>query len=190
MPSDGGPDHGGASELRELHGEHADAAGGAADQDGVAGPQVDRRQGGGGGAAGHRKRARHLVADAVRRMEERIGRRGGVLTTTKSATALAQRTAVDAVADGEARGAVADLVDNAGEVVSEAGRHRDAEPRRHLGPRGETPVHRIEPGGRHADADLARAGVRLRNVAQLQYLGTSERLIHDSSAHGGPPAGR
>ena len=52
------------------------------------------------------------------------------------------------------------------------------------------PVHRVQPGGRHADADLTRAGVRLRNLSQLQHLGASERLVDDSSAHGGPPAGK
>ena len=72
----GGPDHGGAGERRELHDEHADSARGAADQDGVAGPQVDRLQSGGRGEAGYGKRARHLVADAIRRMKERLGRLG------------------------------------------------------------------------------------------------------------------
>jgi hypothetical protein len=32
--------------------------------------------------------------------------------------------------------------------------------------------------------------VRLRNLSQLQYLGTSERLIDDSSAHGRASSGR
>ncbi len=43
-----------------------------------------------------------------------------------------------------------------------------------------------EPGSAHTHADLAPAGVRLRNVAQLQCPGTSEFFIHDGSAHDGP----
>ena len=41
----------------------------------------------------------------------------------------------------------------------------------------------IQAGGCDADADLARTGVRLRNLSQLQYLGTSERLVDDGAAH-------
>jgi hypothetical protein len=99
-------------------------------------------------------------------MKERIGR----LDYHKVGGSSPQRAAVDAVARGKARGAAADLVDDADEVGSEAGRHGDAELRRRLGHRGQEPVHRVQPGGRHPDADFTRAGVRLRNLAQTSGL--------------------
>jgi hypothetical protein len=74
------------------------------------------------------------------------------------------RAPVDPVAQGKADGAAADLIDNAGEVVSEAGRHREAKQRRELRLRGERPVHRIQAHRTHPDTDLARAGVRLQNL--------------------------
>jgi hypothetical protein len=70
----GRADHRGTVKLRELHGEHAHAAGGTAE-------------------VGH---------------------------------GSAQRAAVDAVAHGKARDAAAGLVDDAGEVGSEAGRRLPA----------------------------------------------------------------
>jgi len=151
-----------AGKLGELHDEHAYAASGAADQDAVTGPQVDRCQSGGRRAPGHRKRARHLVADALRRRRERLGRR---LHHHKVGDGTPQRASVDPLAHDKTRGAAADLIDNAGKVVAEAGRHGVTELLRHLGHRGDQPIHGIQTGGRDADAELARAGVRLRDLA-------------------------
>src|SRR5262249_45991100 len=95
-----------------------------------------------------------------------------------------ERAAVDAVSCVKARDASANLVNGAGEVVSEAGRQGDTEPRRYLGHRGQHPVHRVQADGSHPDADLAWAGVRLRDVSQLQYLGAPEAFVDDSAAHG------
>ena len=148
------------------------------------GPHVDRLQSRSRRKAGYGKRARHLVADALGRTKERIGSLGGRLDHDVVRDCPPKGAPIDPVTDRKTRGAVAGLVDDAGKVVSEASRHGDAEVRRRLGQRGEDPVHRIQTGGCHMHADLARAHVRFGNLSQLQYLGTSELLIDDGSAHG------
>jgi hypothetical protein len=60
------PDDPGARAPRELHGEHADTAGGAADQHGVPGVDADRVDRDVGGAPGDHQGARRDVIDAVR----------------------------------------------------------------------------------------------------------------------------
>jgi len=78
--------------------------------------------------------------------------------------------AVDAVPQREAGHAIAHLIDHPGEVAPEPGRQRNAEPLRNLGRRGKLPVNRIQGGGRHADAHLPRARLRLLHVANLENL--------------------
>jgi hypothetical protein len=53
------------------------AAGGAADQDGVAGSQADRLQSGGGGEARWWKSGCHFAAGAARRVKQRVWLRRG-----------------------------------------------------------------------------------------------------------------
>ena len=90
----------------------------------------------------------------------------------------------DAITNGKAVGAGADLVDHPGEVVSEAGRQTDPELGRHV-PAEEhnAPVHRVQAGGRNPDSDLSWFGVGLGDLPQFQDLGTSEGLIDDGTAH-------
>ena len=85
----GGADHGRPGQRRQLHREHAHAAGRPADEDGVTRPEADRGQRRRGGRAGHRQRARHHVADPSGVRKSPSAPSATTLTTTKSAAALA-----------------------------------------------------------------------------------------------------
>jgi hypothetical protein len=93
------------------------------------------------------------------------------------------RSSVHAVARGPADHAVADLVDDPGDVGAEARGEGDAEPRRCLRQRRQLPVGRVEAGGRHPDAELPRGRVRFGHLQHLQHLGTAELLEHHCSGH-------
>lgn len=111
--------------------------------------------------------------------EERVGR----LEDHEVGDGRPERATVDAIADSGVADPGPHFVDDAGEVVPEAGRQGDPEPRGGLGSRGEAPVHRVQPGGRDAHTHLTGPGVWLGDFPQFEHLGTAELLVDDRSAH-------
>ena len=94
----------------------------------------------------------------------------------ESAEAVAQHV----VSDGESRHTVAHLVDHAGGIDAGDGRER----RRHqlvqvAGP--DLPVDRVDADRSGPDADLARSGVRLREVGHRQDLRSAVAIERNCS---------
>jgi hypothetical protein len=106
-----------------------------------------------------------------------------IRTVSPDCRPIADRAAADAVTHAEALDAGSDLVDHPSEVISEAGRRAHTEHRGQFGLCRDARIHGIETDRGHADSDLSRTGVRLGNISQLQYLGTSKLLIDDRATH-------
>jgi hypothetical protein len=159
----GGADHPRAAGHRELHRGAADAAGGAVhEQHGAAG-DAELIQGAGGGLDRGRQRGRG--GEVERRRDRRVVGQHGQLGLGR----FLGREAEDAVADGHAGHARAQLVDDAGRLVAHGLRQFLVHQARAL-----LPVARVDAGRADRDPHLAGTWMRVGQLHDLKDLRAPE----------------
>ena len=158
------PDDGRPARAGELHREQPDAAGRRVDEQHVAVGDVEQLQHAIGGARADRKAAGgrpvHLRG---------LGRQGGRVGQRELGVGRRRGEPEHLVADAQRLHALADLVDDAGQLGAEARRQLErvdlghhAAP--HLG------LDRVDAGGSHGEADLPGPGLRIGDVDELEDL--------------------
>ena len=163
--------------LAELDGEVADAAGGAGDQQFLAGLQLrvvlQRLH---RGAAGDRQRRRGREVDAVGNRRHLVTRDGDHLRQRALAAEGRQR-AENALADEVAGRAAADSDDLAGEVAADATR-RPVEHRHQRQMTGTNlPVEGIEADRAHAQLEPARRARGLGDLGDVEPVGRAVAVV-------------
>ncbi len=156
----------------------ADAAGGAVDQEVVAGLELDRVDDDlPGGQPGQRQRPCLQVRQRVRLGGE-VARRGGYVLGVGAGLAREPGHAEDFLADLEAGDAGADSGDDAADVPAD-GEGRLAEDAGHPLARAGLEVDRVDPGGPNLDLDLGRDRLRRLDLGQGQHLRPAELVLDD-----------
>ena len=180
----GDADDGGAGAGGQLHRHRADAARGRADDEDVAGRDVERAQRPAGRLGDDPERGGPdeveglgLGHDLVRRDDEPLGQGPGAGPLAGDGADGAQ----DRVAHGEGVDALADGVDDARVVAPDPLRGRRGVAAHHAGE--DLPVHRVEARRPHRDPDLPGARRGLGDLDHLQDLRAAEAPVLDRSHH-------
>jgi hypothetical protein len=181
-------DHLGAHRAGQLHGDRADAARGAVDEDALPGLEVGMaEQGLPGGESGDGQRGGRDVVDVGGQRGEVAGFDRGVLGQGAVAGPVGQ--AVHALPDGQAGGAVAEFGDDAGQFV--AGHTRGPIASGPVGP-GAGPVQlaRREAGGVDLHDHVVLCGVRVGQLGKGQAACTGLAVLDGDGLHEGFLRGR
>jgi len=185
------PEHVRTPRLRDLHREMSDSTRRGENEDALTRLNVrglDQR------LPGREPRERDCprpdVVQGVRDQRELARRRGDVLGV-RSGLAREAGHPEDPVSDGEPRHAVAELLDDAGDVPADRERRLSEK----AASRTNLPVDRVDPGRHRAYENLRRRGPRPGDLDQLEHPGAAERVLADGAhrrlgAHPGLLPGR
>ena len=182
--------HLGAHRLGDLHGEGADAAAGARDEDLLAGPDAGYvAQRPEGGEPGHRH-GRGLLEGEPRGLRHQLVRRGR--RDLREGAGLRIHLPEDLVPDLEAGHVPADLLHDPGQVGAAHPSARPAQPEVRTGDVGHSrhagDVRRVHAGGAHAHEHAALLEPRPLDLLEPQNVWRAV-LILDDRLHGSPPTG-
>nr|WP_254696283.1 hypothetical protein [Lysobacter enzymogenes] len=177
----GGADHARAPGHRQLHRDAAQRAGGAVDEQGVAGADLELAQGGVRGLAGRGQGAGDRPGHGVRLVHQLVDRHRQRFGVTHR-----RGPAHHFVAGLEAAHAGADLIDHAGELVAEPAREARRCRRRARQAAAQGNVAGPHAGRAHPHPDFAGGGLRHRQFDRAQHFRRAVAVEH----HGLDPGGR